>query len=311
MSVAGLAGAISLSAGESHTCALLSGGAVKCWGNNFYGQLGNGTRTHSTALVDVAGLTSGVLAITAGDHHTCALLSGGAVKCWGLNGTGKLGTATDETCGPDDEACSLVPVDVAGLTDVVAIDAGGDQTCARTAAGAMMCWGANYTGQLGGGSAGAFSQHPVEVTGLGAIAVAIMTAGEDGYGIACAVLADGTMQCWGDNSEAQLGNGEGGTFGEMELAPGYVLGVKQPPVTPTASPVATVTPTPGIADGDTSCDGVTDAIDAALLLQLSALVLAMLPCPAAADVNQDGSVSSVDAALVLQYAAGLVPSLPV
>jgi hypothetical protein len=82
-------------------------------------------------------------------------------------------------------------------------------------------------------------------------------------------------------------------------------------VTLTASPVATVTPTPGIADGDTSCDGVTDAIDAALLLQLSALVLPKLPCPAAADVNQDGSVSSVDAALVLQYAAGLVPSLPV
>jgi hypothetical protein len=94
--------ATAITAGLFHSCALTSGGGVKCWGGGE--ALGNGTRISSPVPVDVSGLSSGVTAITAGGVHTCALTSGGAVKCWGRNDTGQLGNGTFED--------SLVPVDV-------------------------------------------------------------------------------------------------------------------------------------------------------------------------------------------------------
>jgi hypothetical protein len=94
--VSGLAGGVAaLAAGSIHTCALTSAGAVKCWGNNIYGQLGDGTTTERHTPVAVSGLASGVAALAAaGSGHTCALTGAGAVKCWGRNGHGALGDGT-------------------------------------------------------------------------------------------------------------------------------------------------------------------------------------------------------------------------
>ncbi len=179
-----------IAAGPNHTCALTSGGGVKCWGSNGSGQLGNGTMTDSSTPVDVSGLTSGVTAIATGGTHTCVVTSGGGVKCWGSVGDG---TTTD----------SSVPVEVSGLASgVTAIAAGDGHTCALTADGAVKCWGTNGSAELGNGTT-TDSSVPVEVSGLASGVTAIATGGVH----TCAITSGGGLKCWGNGAYGQLGNG--------------------------------------------------------------------------------------------------------
>jgi alpha-tubulin suppressor-like RCC1 family protein len=203
--VSGLtSGVTAIGAGFFHTCALTTGGAVKCWGDNSYGQLGNGTFTSSAVAVQVSGLTSGVTAISVGEDHTCAITSSGAAKCWGDNSDGALGNGTYTT--------SALPVQVSGLTTgVTAISAGSGYnasfptsnfTCA-IAAGAAKCWGRGENGELGHGTATFSSTMPVQVTGLTSSVKAISAGGAH----ACAIVSTGAAKCWGSNSDGELGNG--------------------------------------------------------------------------------------------------------
>lgn len=139
-------GVVSVAAGSGHTCALTTTGAVKCWGVNNAGKLGDGTMEgYSTEPVDVVGLSSGVSAIAAGTQHTCALTATGGAKCWGANYRGALGDGTPEN--------RSTPVNVVGLTSgVAAIAASTGRTCALTTAGRVKCWGENWYGQLGDGT---------------------------------------------------------------------------------------------------------------------------------------------------------------
>lgn len=183
--VVGLDGGVqAIAAGGYHTCALTSAGGVKCWGYNLYGQLGDGTNADSNRAVNVVGLERGVDAIATGWGHTCAVTSGGGVKCWGNNPFGGLGdgTRTDRSA----------PVDVSGLaTGVRSIAAGNGHTCAVTSVGGVTCWG---DGQADDPSV-FHASVPNAVQEL-ASGVQAVTASLDGT---CALMADGDVICWGPN----------------------------------------------------------------------------------------------------------------
>lgn len=188
-------GVTAIAAGYDHTCALTNEGGVKCWGYNDYGQLGDGTTTMSKTPVDVVGLSSGVIAITAGNDHTCALTTAGGTKCWGSNFSGRLGDGTSTHRN--------MPVDVVGLiSGVSAIIAGNGHTCALMVSGGGKCWGNNHYGQLGDGTK---STHytPVDVEGLEGALTGIAI----GYDYTCALAAEGGVKCWGRNFYGQFGNG--------------------------------------------------------------------------------------------------------
>ena len=152
--------------------------------------------TDSSTPVTVSNL-SGVMAVTTGDRHSCALLNSGAVHCWGLNDQGQLGNGSMTD--------SSTPVAVSGLNSgVTAIIAGIDQTCALLDDGTLRCWGRNDEGQLGNGSM-TDSLTPVAVSGLNSGVTAI--AAGPGSLHTCAALNDGTARCWGWGIFGRLGDG--------------------------------------------------------------------------------------------------------
>ena len=217
-----------------HTCALTHSGqgsasstattdnpgaedlAVKCWGDNSQGQLGDGTTTSRSTAVDVKGLSSGVHTIVAGARHTCALISSSqgstslpptadnsgvgdlAAQCWGANHRGQLGDGAKTEW----RARRLIPVDVVGLdSGVHALAAGGWHTCALVGSGGVRCWGDNQHGQLGEGSTDRTT--PVDVVGLSRDVYAISSGGRH----TCVLNIAGGVQCWGGNWAGQLGDG--------------------------------------------------------------------------------------------------------
>jgi alpha-tubulin suppressor-like RCC1 family protein len=231
--VSGIASAATIDAGNGHTCALPTGSLTPmCWGLNTNGQLGNGTNTSSSVPIAVSGLTDAIT-ISAGGAlgtaergHTCATRSNTKVACWGRNGNHQLGadpnTSTTDfedsnlpimvqvDSDPDPDVTTLV--DLTGASDAVA---GGFHSCAKVASNAW-CWGLNNDGQLGDATTEQRSSATrVQVdtdpdvddplTG-----VATLVAGRSHT---CALMTDGTVKCWGDNSRGQLGNGGAPTDG--------------------------------------------------------------------------------------------------
>ena len=189
-------GGISVSAGFAHVCVLTAVGAVKCWGPNDVGQLGDGSTQVRGAPVDVVGLASGVVSVSAGYGQSCAVTSAGAVKCWGANYYGQLGNNSKEF--------STVPVDVIGLSSgVVSVSAGGYYTCAVTSAGAVKCWGSHRWGAFGEPATTSNSLVPEDVVGLSSNVIAVSV----GHSHTCALTSTGAVKCWGTNEFGELGNG--------------------------------------------------------------------------------------------------------
>jgi alpha-tubulin suppressor-like RCC1 family protein len=192
-----------ISSGANHTCAVTRTGSVKCWGFNNLGQLGNNTTIDSSVPVDVVGLASGVVSVSGGYDHSCAILTTGAIKCWGNNGFGALGNGNAVN--------SPVPVDVVGFGPdnlrAAVLGLATYSSCVLTTDGSVKCWGWNMYGGLGDGTR-VDSAVPLNVIGLGSRAT-LMTAGRfqtcvQTVGVAADAAA---VKCWGWNRDGDLGNG--------------------------------------------------------------------------------------------------------
>ncbi|MEE9963642.1 MAG: hypothetical protein K4304_00965 [Propionicimonas sp.] len=195
--------ATQVSVGTHHTCALTEAGTVRCWGDNYRGELGDGTvhvESFSSLPSQVVGLPATVVSISVGDQHTCAITENRTAWCWGNNDNGQLGDGTTTDRGK--------PVQVKGLTNVISISAGEVYTCAvvgdspSATAGAAKCWGNNYRGKLGDGTT-TVRKLPTQVSGL----TNGVTEVSAGSGHTCALTATQTARCWGDGSSGQLGSG--------------------------------------------------------------------------------------------------------
>lgn len=195
-----LSNVVAMAAGQLHVCAVLSSGALKCWGYNAGGQLGDGTTTNSHTPVDVSGISTGV-AIAGGQKDSCALLSSGAVNCWGDNTYGQLGNSSNTN--------STTPVSVTGLSSGVnAITSGLATNCALLSSGEMQCWGYNGRGAIGDNTT-TNRNAPVYVhtSSSDSTPLGNVTAIAGGARHTCAVLSSGGVKCWGNNQFGQLGTG--------------------------------------------------------------------------------------------------------
>jgi alpha-tubulin suppressor-like RCC1 family protein len=213
--------ATAITAGSSHTCALLTTGQVRCWGANGSGQLGlnsietigNDEHPDSVAAVQLGG---DAIAISGGASHTCALMRTADVRCWGSGTDGRLGGKSTATIGDTEHPDSVDPVQLGG--SATAIFAGTVHSCALLTTGQVRCWGSGgSTGRLGyGTSAGNVGddEHPDTVgpVQLGGTAMAIAGAGAH----TCALLTTGLVRCWGQSNDGQLGYGNTQTIGDNE-----------------------------------------------------------------------------------------------
>lgn len=175
----------SIAAGAGrHTCAVLTDGSGRCWGDGSDGKLGNGSNADVSTPVVVSGLSQ-ALAVSAGALHTCAVRGGGDIVCWGKSFY--LGNGSNSS--------ALAPV--SGLSDAIAVAAGWAHSCAVRETGEVVCWGSGTEGQLG--SSISFASTPIVVAEL-ADAVAVTV----GRMHTCALRAGGEVVCWGKS--LYLGN---------------------------------------------------------------------------------------------------------
>lgn len=184
-----------ISAGYYFTCGLLENGTVKCWGNNSYGELGNGNAEPTRVAVEVKDIYN-VKEISAGATFACALRANGTVYCWGNNRQGQLAR-------PISTASSFIPVQISGITNAKSIAAGTYHACALLNDGTVKCWGAigatEYFGQLGhGGTAGSATPTLVQgITGAKSIAASALRS--------CVINANNSIQCWGRHYSSTTG----------------------------------------------------------------------------------------------------------
>ncbi len=217
--------AVDVAPGERHTCARVGNGGVRCWGRNDQGQLGYGNTLAPTpemllpgGPVALGGTTS---SLTSGWYHSCVTFVDGGVRCWGRNDNGQLGYGNLAAIGDNElpnavGLVNLIPPQLPPNTEIVSLALGGNHGCALLGGGELMCWGANGSGQLGGGDLDTTGDDELPSTrtpvALGGPAKAVVA----GANHTCALLTDGSVMCWGDNAVGQLGYGHTDNIGDDE-----------------------------------------------------------------------------------------------
>lgn len=191
-----ITGAVLLRAGSNQTCALVTSGGVRCWGDRMTGQLGDGH--FGFEVSPQTSLATGVTAMSISDRASCAVVAGSKVRCWGANESGQLGDGS--------MVASAVPVTVKSdastdLANVTAVGTGASFACGLLTDKTVTCWGANGQGQLGQGFLSARSLSPVAVQG----GLAHVTQVTTGTSHACALLENTSVMCWGSNLHGELG----------------------------------------------------------------------------------------------------------
>jgi uncharacterized repeat protein (TIGR01451 family) len=218
----------SLSAGNSHTCAALTGGRLKCWGGSGSGQLGQGSSTargdgSNEMGANLAAIELGAgrraVSVGAGANVSCAVLDDGRLKCWGQNSSGELGLGDTAARGdaPGEMGDALPAVDLGAGRTATAVSVGGAAVCATLDNGTVKCWGQNNGGGLGQGDTATRGDGPGEMgnnlnaidLGAGRTVVAVAAGGHS-----CAVLDDGTLKCWGFGGTGRLGYGDSTSRGD-------------------------------------------------------------------------------------------------
>jgi alpha-tubulin suppressor-like RCC1 family protein len=207
--------AIAIEAGGAHTCAVLTGGTVRCWGQGFFGALGYantnsiGDNEHpsSVGTVSVGGT---VIAMELGDVHTCAVLSGGTTRCWGQGGS-RLGYGHTNVIGDNEHPSAAGNVPTGIVAEAVAL--GGEHSCALSTSGKVRCWGSVVSGGLGYASTAPVDRADLagDIKVGGSVAQLVA-----GYGTICARLDSGAVRCWGNDSGGILGYGSVADVGDNE-----------------------------------------------------------------------------------------------
>ncbi|AKV03896.1 BNR repeat domain protein [Labilithrix luteola] len=187
--------------GYSNGCGVFADGSAKCWGYNYYGQLGNGLTTDSKTPVAVTGLTD-AKQLGLGYYTVCARKGDGSAYCWGYNTNGMIGDGTTTNRSTPTLAIA---------SGVASVAPGYYHTCAAMTDGTAKCWGQNTNGEIGNGAGGSSASNvtsPATVSGIdGAGQLSGVAEVCTGYGISCARLSDGRVACWGRNNYGQLGIG--------------------------------------------------------------------------------------------------------
>lgn len=190
--------ATEIAAGKNHTCALLNDGSVSCWGHNSFGSLGSGDGGHSTAPINIVGLR--LVEIDAGGFSTCGTDESGKLQCWGANVYGQLGigSATQYFSTPQ------IVLYQGNVTRLLAVDMGETHACATSQLNETWCWGRNNYGQLGTGDVTSTKVPVKSVLWTNGRSTSSVVSG----GLhSCALANNNSLNCWGRNSQGQLGDG--------------------------------------------------------------------------------------------------------